>query len=98
MKVSDPSDTRLLSILKQRTEDIDVKRYAQTLLKEAGSLLYTRQKCAALKQEIIAEIETLGGNPPLLKIIQMLDVQLDNMVANTPDTAKQRRELQIDSA
>ena len=31
----DPSDTRLVSILKQRTEDVDVKRYAQKMMKDA---------------------------------------------------------------
>jgi geranylgeranyl diphosphate synthase type 3 len=93
----DTSDTRLLSILKQRTEDVDVKRYAQTLMKEAGSLAYTRKKCAALKQEIVTEIEALGGNESLLKIISLLDVQLESMAANTTDTSK-RNELHIDSA
>jgi geranylgeranyl diphosphate synthase type 3 len=76
----DPNDTKLLSILKQRTEDIDVKRYAQSLMREAGSLLYTRAKCNQLKTEIIEQIEGLGGNKPLLAVIEMLDLQLDGMV------------------
>lgn len=75
----DPTDTRLLSILKQRTDDVDVKRYAQGLMKEAGSLTYTREKCNHLKAEIVAQIEGFGGNPPLLKVIEMLDVQLEGM-------------------
>jgi geranylgeranyl diphosphate synthase type 3 len=95
----DTSDTRLLSILKQRTEDVDVKRYAQTLMKEAGSLAYTRKKCAALKEKIVDEIEALGGNPSLLKIINVLDVQLESMAANTTGTdTPKRNELHIDSA
>jgi geranylgeranyl diphosphate synthase type 3 len=94
----DTSDTRLLSILKQRTEDVDVKRYAQTLMKEAGSLAYTREKCAALKQEIVTEIEALGGNPSLLKIISVLDVQLETMAANTIDSPEHQKELHIDWA
>jgi hypothetical protein len=77
---------------------VDVKRYAQTLMKEAGSLAYTRTKCAALKQDIETELETLGGNPTLWKIIQLLDVQLEDMAANSPDTPEQRRELRIDEA
>jgi hypothetical protein len=66
-------------------------------MKEAGSLAYTRKKCAALKQEIVTEIEALGGNPSLLKIIHVLDVQLESMSANTTDAPK-RNELHIDSA
>lgn len=76
---SNPSDTRLLSILKQRTEDVDVKRYAQGLMREAGSLKHTREKCKSLKQEIVEQIEEFGGNPPLFKVIEMLDMQLEGM-------------------
>ena len=76
---SSPEDHRLSSILKQRTDDTDVKRYAQTIMVESGSLEYTRKKCTALKEDILAEIETLGGNPPLVKLIQALDVQIQEV-------------------
>jgi len=75
----DSAATQLLSILKQRTEDVDVKRYAQRLMNEAGSLLYTRQKCTELKGEIVQQIKDLGGNSPLLKLIEMLDVQVEKI-------------------
>lgn len=95
--LSDESDTRLLNILKQRTDNVDVKRYAQTLLKASGSLVYTRKKCAVLKNEIVSQIQELGGNPGLLKIIEVLDVQLEAMADNRPDTPSQKRkELRID--
>ncbi|KAL7478311.1 hypothetical protein ACHAW6_004077 [Cyclotella cf. meneghiniana] len=70
---------QLLSILKQRTEDVDVKRYAQRLMFEAGSLHYTREKCTSLKEEIVRQIADLGGNDPLLKMIEMLDVQVEKI-------------------
>ena len=76
---SDPRDTRLLSILKKRTEDVDIKRYAQSLMLEKGSLEYTRTKCYSLKGEIVQQIESLGGNPHLLKLIELLDVQLEGI-------------------
>lgn len=76
---TNPGDTRLISILKQRTDDTDVKRYAQGLMKESGSMIYTREKCVSLKEDIVKEIEALGGNPPLLKLIQLLDVQVENL-------------------
>lgn len=71
--------SQLLSILKQRTEDVDVKRYAQRLMFEAGSLHYTREKCTSLKKEIVGQIHDLGGNEPLLKVIEMLDVQVEKI-------------------
>jgi geranylgeranyl diphosphate synthase type 3 len=68
-----------LSILKQRTQDLDVKRYAQGIMRDAGSLAYTREKCKSLKQDIITQIMELGGNPPLLKLIELLDVQVERL-------------------
>ena len=76
-------DTRLLSILKKRTEDVDVKRYAQQLMLEQGSLEYTRNVCTKLKNDIITEINTkLGGNIPLLKLVELLDIQLQELQSN----------------
>jgi len=72
-------DTRLLNILKQRTEDVDVKHYAQSMMREAGSLTFAYEKCRSLKLEIIDQIEALGGNPPLLKLLHMLDLQLEKL-------------------
>jgi geranylgeranyl diphosphate synthase type 3 len=73
----DLSDTRLISILKQHTEDVDIKRYAQKLMKEAGSLDYTRSKCSQLKLLIEEEIAKFGGNPSLSKVLDLLHVQLE---------------------
>eukprot|EP00536_Pseudo-nitzschia_multiseries_P011523 jgi/Psemu1/29177/gm1.29177_g len=74
-----PDDNRLLSILKQRTGDIYVKRYAQQIMVEAGSVEYTREKCTSLKKEIVADIEKLGGNAPLMKLVEALDVQIQQL-------------------
>ena len=70
---SSPDDHRLSSILKQKTEDIEVKRYAQKIMVDSGSLEYTRSRCVVLKEEILKEIEQLGGNPPLVKLLHALD-------------------------
>ncbi|KAL7552326.1 hypothetical protein ACHAWF_015554 [Thalassiosira exigua] len=70
---------QLLSILKRRTDDVDVKRYAQRLMLDAGSLRHTHDKCSALKEEIVRQVEELGGNEPLLKLIRLLDVQLEKI-------------------
>ncbi|GKY99939.1 hypothetical protein MPSEU_000947500 [Mayamaea pseudoterrestris] len=80
----DLSDTRLVSILKQHTEDVDIKRYAQKLMKDAGSLDYTRAKCTQLKEQIEKEIAKFGGNPSLSKVLDLLHVQLEAM--NMPNS------------
>jgi geranylgeranyl diphosphate synthase, type III len=100
----DPKDTKLLSILKQRTDDVDVKRYAQSLMRDAGSLLYTREKCSKLKETITGQIEDLGGNSTLISLLKMLDEQLDGMIVdpksfnNTPGFEGAAVNRQVDSA
>ena len=92
---TNPNDTRLISILKQRTEDTDVKRYAQGLMKESGSMAYTREKCKVLKNNVVEKIKSLNGNPPLLKLIELLDIQLENLAKETTSEVKTS---QIDEA
>ena len=79
IRTSKENDTKMISILKQKTDDVDVKRYAQGLMRSAGSLRYTRDKCIALKDEIVAQINDLGGNSPLTQIIEMLDIQVEGL-------------------
>mmetsp|Transcript_21623 Transcript_21623/g.24973 ORF Transcript_21623/g.24973 Transcript_21623/m.24973 type:complete len:318 (+) Transcript_21623:71-1024(+) len=79
LRNSADNDSRLISILKQRTEDLELKKYAQNLMKEAGSLEKTRDKCIELKNTILSQIEDLGGNKPLSKLIKVLDVQVEGL-------------------
>ena len=92
---TDPDDTRVLSILKKRTIDIDVKRYAQQILLEKKSLEYTREKCFNLKNEIIQQIENLGANEPLLHLINKLDIQLQGIQSGS---SQRQKLLNIDVA
>jgi geranylgeranyl diphosphate synthase type 3 len=91
---ADPEDTRVLSILKKKTEDIEVKRYAQRLLLEKGSLTYTIAMCHKLKKELVEQTLRLGGNEPLLKLVELLDVQLQGIQSIVPP----RKEPAIDEA
>jgi len=75
-------DTKLLSILKQKTEDVEVKRFAQTLMRDSGSLEYTRRRCTALKAEVLAAIEVLGGHEKLKMLIEKLDQQIDGVATD----------------
>jgi len=69
-------DRQLLSILQQRTSDREVKRYAVELMRKAGSLRYTRETLLRLRDEADAEIERLGGQPALSKLLNRLDSSL----------------------
>merc|ERR1712039_695738 len=78
----DASDNRLISILKQKTEDPDVKKYAQLLMHNAESLAYAREKCVALTDEIIVLVEGLGGNVPLLEVMELLQKDVNKLDDN----------------
>ncbi|KAF4038175.1 Polyprenyl synthetase [Phytophthora infestans] len=67
-----PQDTRLLSILKQRTKSLNLKQYAVQYLRETGAVELTLAKLNATVQEIRNEIASLGGNPALEQIVEGL--------------------------
>ncbi|XP_038221339.1 geranylgeranyl pyrophosphate synthase-like isoform X2 [Zerene cesonia] len=62
----------VLSILKQRTKDINLKRYCVSLLEDLGSMEYTRKVLRDLDREIREEIARLGGNPAMLSVMDQL--------------------------
>jgi geranylgeranyl diphosphate synthase type 3 len=66
------TDTRIIHILKQRTQDVELKRYCVQLLHEFGSIEYTRQICDDLVKQAYDEIDVLGGNNYLENILQGL--------------------------
>ncbi|CAF1088946.1 unnamed protein product [Rotaria sp. Silwood1] len=66
------NDTRIIHILKQRTQDVELKRYCVQLLHDFGSIEYTRQTCDELSKQVYDEIDVLGGNNYLENIIQGL--------------------------
>ena len=65
-------DNRLLNILKQRTEDVDVKKHAVEYLYKIGSMKYTYDKVVTLKTEIYEIIEGLGGHDTLKALVSSL--------------------------
>jgi geranylgeranyl diphosphate synthase type 3 len=71
--------SRLQSILKQKTEDLDVKRYAQKLMRDSKSLQYTWEQCNNLYEEIVIIVKELGGNEPLMHLLQRLKVQVEKL-------------------
>lgn len=69
---SDLHDTRLMNILKQRTKDVELKKYAVAYMKDTGAFERTRVKLEEIVTEIRREIEQLGGNEPLEAIVNAL--------------------------
>ena len=64
-----PKDNRLINIVRQRTNDVEVKKYAIQLLEDAGSFEYTRQQMKQLDSKIRREVEKLNGNQLLKKLL-----------------------------
>ncbi|CAN8103574.1 unnamed protein product [Discula destructiva] len=70
---SNPANPSLLSILRQRTEDEDVKRYAIQYIKSTGSFEYTEQKIAALMEEAKEAAKVVGCDARgINKIVEMI--------------------------
>ncbi|XP_063969404.1 geranylgeranyl pyrophosphate synthase-like [Lytechinus pictus] len=69
---SRPENTQVMSILRQRTEDMDVKRYCVDLLEKFGSFEYTRTVLFDLEKQAYQHITNLGGNPILESILEEL--------------------------
>ena len=61
---ANPTNQQLLNILKQKTEDLEVKKYAVHYMEGTGSFEYCRKILKELKAKAIVMIEELdqGGN------------------------------------
>ncbi|KAF8545486.1 isoprenoid synthase domain-containing protein [Trichophaea hybrida] len=71
----DPSNMQLLNILKQRTEQEEIKKYAVAYMDEkTGSFEYTRMVLAELDAKAKDLLESLGGNPLLSAILDKMRV------------------------
>ena len=59
-------------ILRQRTGDVELKKYFVTLLEKLGSLSYTRHTLEELDAELRVDVDKLGGNPMLQDVLDEL--------------------------
>lgn len=69
---SRPDDQQIINILRQRTKDMELKRYCVSLLEKFGSFDYTRKTLIELDLDARREIEKLGGNPILERVLDEL--------------------------
>ena len=76
---SNPSNLQLISILKQHTQEEEVKRYAIKYMEGTGSFEYTRRVIAELKGKALKLIEALdsgaGEGADLKKILNSMGVE-----------------------
>ncbi|KAJ3067466.1 Geranylgeranyl pyrophosphate synthase [Podochytrium sp. JEL0797] len=72
--VTDPTSRQLFHILKQRTHDPDLKRYAIETMKKGGSLEVVRKQLARLERDAREEVARGGGNIELERILDFLGV------------------------
>jgi geranylgeranyl diphosphate synthase type 3 len=73
-----------LGILRQRTGDVELKKYCVTLLEKFGSLSYTKPTLEELNAQLRAEIAKLVGNPLLEDVVdELLDWKGDTCDKNS---------------
>ncbi|CAJ0963168.1 unnamed protein product [Ranitomeya imitator] len=75
---SRPESTQVQNILRQRTENVDIKKYCVHYLEKVGSFEYTKQTLRELENEAYGHIRSLGGNPELISIIEQLSSMYKN--------------------
>lgn len=64
----------ITDILKQRTTEFEVKKFAVQIMEKSGSFEYTRDYLRTTEQQVRSEIAKLGGNKLLGEIIDGLAV------------------------
>ena len=69
---SHPKDNQIMNIIRQRTNDLEVKKYCVSLLDKFGSFKYTLQILDELDLKVRQEIAKLGGNVHLIALMDEL--------------------------
>ncbi|XP_013774294.2 geranylgeranyl pyrophosphate synthase-like [Limulus polyphemus] len=69
---SHPEDPQMINIIRQRTRDVEIKKYSVDLMEKFGSFEYTRKTLEELDREARVEVERLGGNPHLIVVLDEL--------------------------
>jgi geranylgeranyl diphosphate synthase type 3 len=72
---NDPNNMQLINILKQRTENEDVKKYAVAYMEKTGAFAYSRTVLAELDQKARGLLISHGGNFYLSQILDKMRVE-----------------------
>jgi len=71
---SQPNDSTLMNILRQRTKNVELKKYAVEKLESFGSFEYTLKTLDDINTNTRQELESLGGNPHLSQLLDYLKI------------------------
>lgn len=71
---ADTSNRQLLNILSQKPTSVEVKKYALEIISRTGTFEYVREFLQKKEAEARREIESLGGNILLEKVLDTLSV------------------------
>ncbi|KAI9488953.1 geranylgeranyl pyrophosphate synthase [Zychaea mexicana] len=85
---TDPHSRQLLNILQKRSNSLDLKQYALQLLEKTDTFNYCRSFLHGIEKEARQEIQELGGNPKLEKIMDALSIPLFDP-SSAPSTPSQ---------
>lgn len=76
---ANPQNLQLINILKQKTQDIEVKKYAVNYMEGTGSFEYTRKVVREMREKAGKEIDYLDGGSgkgaELRKILERIDIE-----------------------
>ena len=71
----DVSNRQLLNIISQKPTNVEVKKYALDIIQRTGTFEYVQEYLRRKEEEILAEINRLGGNPLLEKYIETIRIK-----------------------
>jgi geranylgeranyl diphosphate synthase, type III len=80
--IKNSKDSRVLNILKKKTSDVDLKKYALSVMNETNSFEYTLLEIKKYYDVIVESIKELGGNEFLMKIVNNLMLQIKQDIAD----------------
>eukprot|EP00106_Octopus_bimaculoides_P007483 XP_014774925.1 PREDICTED: geranylgeranyl pyrophosphate synthase-like [Octopus bimaculoides] len=72
---TNPDDNQVLNIIRQRTDDLDLKKYCVGLLEQHGTFDYVKTVLVDYEEKIFKEIESFGGNSSLVALLN--DFKID---------------------
>ena len=71
---SNPSNLQLVNILKQKTTDEEVKKYAVKYMEKTGSFEYCRKVLAKLEEQAVKMVDEIdGGNDGVKQVKAFLE-------------------------
>lgn len=86
---TDPSNLVLINILKQKTRDEEVKRYAMSYMEKTGSFSYTRRVLRGLNKKALVLVDELDGGEGSGQGIRVIleKMKVDKMDKSSSTTA-----------